>query len=53
MAVDPKKCPNHEANKKRCTCTYEPCPRKYLCCECIAYHRSMGQLPDCLQNLRK
>jgi hypothetical protein len=38
----------HEAqNKKNCNCTYEPCPRKGLCCECIAYHRQMHQLPAC------
>ncbi|MGE4357598.1 MAG: DUF6485 family protein [Candidatus Omnitrophota bacterium] len=31
-----------------CTCTYEPCPRKGKCCECIIYHRNKGQLPGCL-----
>lgn len=35
------------ANKKRCNCTYEPCSRKYICCECIAYHRKSGELPAC------
>lgn len=39
---------NKEKNLVRCTCTYEPCPRKGLCCECIAYHRSMNQLPGCV-----
>jgi len=34
-------------NNKECNCTYEPCPRKGLCCECIAYHRQMHQLPAC------
>ncbi|HON19093.1 MAG TPA: DUF6485 family protein [Salinivirgaceae bacterium] len=33
-------------NKNRCNCTY-PCPRHGLCCECLAYHRSKGQLPAC------
>lgn len=37
-----------EQNKKKCTCTYEPCPRKGRCCECIAYHRQYGELPGCL-----
>ena len=37
-----------EKNKLRCTCTYEPCERKGLCCECIAYHRQYGELPGCL-----
>lgn len=31
-----------------CTCTYEPCPRKGVCCECIAYHRTHGEVPGCL-----
>lgn len=37
-----------DANAKRCTCTYEPCPRKGRCCECIAYHQRNGELPGCL-----
>jgi hypothetical protein len=40
-------CPT-AANQGRCTCTYEPCPRKGICCECIAYHRSSGEAPGCL-----
>ncbi|HOX23724.1 MAG TPA: DUF6485 family protein [Elusimicrobiales bacterium] len=34
-------------NTKTCTCTYSPCPRKGLCCECISYHRSNDELPGC------
>jgi len=41
-------CPNQEKNLKMCNCTYEPCERKGICCECIAYHRRMGELPGCL-----
>lgn len=37
-----------EENKKRCTCTYEPCSRKGICCECIDYHWQYGELPGCL-----
>lgn len=36
------------ANKKRCNCTYEPCARKGICCECLHYHLGQGQLPACL-----
>ena len=36
-----------EKNKKRCTCTYEPCSRKHKCCECLHYHREKGELPAC------
>lgn len=42
-----RKC-NVEKNTARCTCTYEPCSRKGICCECISYHQRMGELPGCL-----
>ncbi|MDD4004735.1 MAG: DUF6485 family protein [Elusimicrobiaceae bacterium] len=35
------------SNRAHCPCPYTPCPRKGLCCECIAYHRSCGELPAC------
>lgn len=37
-----------ERNRENCLCTYEGCPRKGKCCECIAYHRSREELPACL-----
>jgi len=37
-----------KTNLKTCACTYEPCPRKGVCCECIAYHRTANELPGCL-----
>jgi hypothetical protein len=36
-----------EQNKDRCNCTYEPCSRKGICCECVRYHRALGELPAC------
>ncbi|UCE26602.1 MAG: hypothetical protein JSW52_09660 [Candidatus Coatesbacteria bacterium] len=39
---------NIEQNLARCNCTYEPCSRKGICCDCISYHKSLGQLPACL-----
>jgi len=36
-----------DRNLARCTCTYEPCDKKGLCCECVAYHRGRGELPGC------
>ncbi len=39
---------NINANKKKCNCTYEPCSRKGVCCECIRYHFDLGELPACL-----
>ncbi len=40
-------CPNMKKNLDRCNCTYEPCSKKGKCCECIQYHRSLGELPAC------
>ena len=33
-------------NMSYCNCTY-PCDKKGKCCECIAYHRKLGELPAC------
>lgn len=38
---------SREKNMRFCNCTYEPCSRKGVCCECLAYHRKMGELPAC------
>lgn len=35
-------------NKSRCNCTYEPCSKKGMCCECIRSHYRNGELPACL-----
>jgi len=40
-------CKNYQSNLARCNCTYEPCSRKGYCCECIQYHKQMGELPAC------
>jgi len=34
-------------NAKNCTCSYEGCSRKGICCECISYHLQSRQLPGC------
>ncbi|HHP50769.1 MAG TPA: hypothetical protein ENM97_02615 [Moorella mulderi] len=34
-------------NLTLCTCTYAYCEKKGLCCECVAYHRSRGEIPGC------
>ncbi len=36
-----------EENLSSCNCTYEPCDKKGRCCECVAFHRSIGELPAC------
>jgi hypothetical protein len=42
-----KTCPNQKSNLANCNCSYNPCSRKGICCECILYHRKNGQLPAC------
>lgn len=34
-------------NLKTCNCSYEPCSRKGICCECLRYHLKMHELPAC------
>ena len=40
-------CVNTKRNSATCNCTYPGCPRHGTCCECLAYHRKMGELPAC------
>ncbi len=35
-------------NIEKCNCSWEGCSRKGMCCECIAYHLKMRQLPACV-----
>ena len=42
-----KDCPNRKSNLVNCNCSYTPCSRKGICCECISYHRKNAQLPAC------
>ena len=37
-----------EKNAERCNCSYSPCARKGICCDCIQYHLRMRQLPACV-----
>ncbi|MCX6997158.1 MAG: DUF6485 family protein [Kiritimatiellaeota bacterium] len=34
-------------NRSRCNCSYEPCVRKGVCCECLRYHLRSRELPAC------
>ncbi|HRY36348.1 MAG TPA: DUF6485 family protein [Candidatus Magasanikbacteria bacterium] len=36
-----------DKNSKSCQCTYEDCPRKGICCECLKYHLKNKELPAC------
>jgi hypothetical protein len=38
---------DQDKNLKKCNCTYEPCSRKGICCECLTYHMRSGELPAC------
>ncbi|MFH1347472.1 MAG: hypothetical protein ABIH22_02165 [Candidatus Margulisiibacteriota bacterium] len=37
---------NKSKNLKACNCTFS-CSRKGKCCDCLIYHREMGELPAC------
>ena len=39
-------CKSERNNSVYCNCTY-PCQKKGLCCDCLHYHRKMGELPAC------
>lgn len=34
-------------NAANCSCTYPGCSRKGLCCQCVANHRAVGEIPGC------
>ncbi|MFH1145327.1 MAG: DUF6485 family protein [Candidatus Eisenbacteria bacterium] len=34
-------------NRASCACTYDPCSRKGICCDCLVYHLKMRELPGC------
>lgn len=38
---------NQKKNLQKCNCSYEPCPRKGNCCECLSYHLKARELPGC------
>lgn len=40
-------CDNLISNLASCNCSYEPCGRKGKCCQCLAYHQRLGELPAC------
>jgi hypothetical protein len=35
-----------KSNQKICNCSY-PCSKKGICCECLSYHKSRGEVPAC------
>jgi len=35
-----------DKNISKCNCTFS-CSKKGLCCECVQYHRSLGEFPAC------
>ena len=40
-----------DQNEADCSCSTKDCERRGMCCECVAFHRSKGQLPSCLRNI--
>jgi hypothetical protein len=39
-------CPEKSVHLEGCNCTYA-CSKKGKCCECVTYHRGMGEFPAC------
>ena len=46
-------CQSRESNAAQCACKSKDCERRGLCCQCVASHRSRGNLPACLRDLVK
>ena len=46
-------CQRREENLEKCTCTNEGCDFHGLCCLCVDNHRSQGQLPACLREIKQ
>ncbi len=42
-------CPGKEDNLEICPCPKESCERRGNCCQCVAFHRKKGDLPNCLR----
>jgi hypothetical protein len=38
---------NKQKNIKNCNCSYNPCSRKGICCECVQYHLRAREIPAC------
>jgi hypothetical protein len=36
-----------DENLAGCACSYDPCPRKGACCDCVRFHLRMRELPAC------
>ncbi len=36
-----------EKNRQHCNCSYKPCSRKGICCECLSFHLKSRELPAC------
>ena len=43
------RCERYQENLENCPCASEDCPRKGICCECIAHHRSQQGKTACMR----
>lgn len=51
VATDGVECPRREQNLEVCSCDYEECELRGICCLCIRSHLSQKQLPACVGQL--
>ena len=42
-----QECMNKKRNLDFCSCSYDGCSRKGVCCDCLQYHLKSRQLPGC------
>ncbi|MCS7134621.1 MAG: hypothetical protein NZ889_02070 [Candidatus Pacearchaeota archaeon] len=48
-----KNCPNKKENENKCPCIFLDCPRHGICCECLQYHKTIGNPTACVVGFRK
>ncbi|EHJ00702.1 MULTISPECIES: hypothetical protein [unclassified Clostridium] len=39
-------------NEKNCTCSNIACERHGKCCECVNFHRNIGNLVSCMRDIK-
>ncbi|MDZ7860336.1 MAG: DUF6485 family protein [Candidatus Krumholzibacteriota bacterium] len=41
-------CEKFDENLENCNCSYQGCPRKGNCCQCLQHHLKKRELPGCV-----
>jgi hypothetical protein len=51
LARDREGCPNQAFNAENCPCDVADCARRGICCECVEFHKLVGEAPACIAQL--